>query len=228
MTLLVDTDVDISCRRKGANAPSKPLLRIFEKIIRLLMDRKSNFAFFLFSLIAPAILLFPVSSSICLAEVVTLGWDANPEPDLEGYVIYRNVDSPGPPYRFSSTLSEDDLANPLAPAVTITELNENTEYFIAVTAYDSEGNESYFSDQICVEIVDSVIENCTVSMSANGFSSSNIGSSGSGGNSGACFIESTAGDSNYFSIILGALIIIGIVVWIKIETIPYNTLGKNN
>ena len=158
------------------------------------MDRKSNFALFLFCLIVPAILLFPVFSSICLAKVVTLGWDANPEPDLEGYIIYRNVGSPGPPYKFSSTLPEDDLSNPLVPAVKLTGLQENTEYFVAVTAYDKEGNESYFSDEICVEIVDSVIENC--SPSSNAISNSSTGSNGSGGNSGTCFIDSTAGDLN--------------------------------
>ena len=175
------------------------------------MDRKSNFTLFLFCLIALAILLFPIFSSICLAKKVTLGWDANPEPDLEGYIIYRNVGSPGPPYKFSSTLPEDDLSNPLIPVVTMTGLKESTEYFIAVTAYDSEGNESYFSDQVCVEIVDSVIENCSASLSSN----ANTGSNDAGGNNGTCFINSTAGDSNYVPVMLGALIIMGLVVGIK-------------
>jgi hypothetical protein len=175
------------------------------------MDRKSNFALFLFCLIVPAILLFPVFSSICLAKVVTLGWDANPEPDLEGYIIYRNVGSPGPPYKFSSTLPEDDLSNPLAPEVKLTGLQENTEYFIAVTAYDTEGNESYFSDEICVEIVDSVIENCTPSVSSGAISTSSTASNSSGANSDTCFIDSTAGDLNnaalfgvIFALVLGA------------------------
>jgi hypothetical protein len=158
------------------------------------MDRKSNFALFLFCLIVPAILLFPVFSSICLAKVVTLGWDANPEPDLEGYIIYRNVGSPGPPYKFSSILPEDDLSNPLVPEVKLTGLQENTEYFVAVTAYDKEGNESYFSDEICVEIVDSVIENCSASLSSGAISNSNTGSNSTGGNSGTCFINSTCDD----------------------------------
>ena len=147
------------------------------------MDRKSNSTLFLFCLVALAILLFPIFSSIGFAKTVTLGWDANPEPDLEGYVIYRNVGSPGPPYKFSSTLPEDDLSNPLTPVVTLTGLKENTEYFIALTAYDTEGNESYFSDEVCVEIIDSVIENCTVRLNA---SSSSSKSGGGGG--GGCFL----------------------------------------
>jgi hypothetical protein len=173
------------------------------------MDRKSNSALFLFYLIALAVLLSPFFSSICLAKNVTLGWDANPEPDLEGYIIYRNQGSPGPPYQFSSTLPEDDLSNPLVPVVTLTGLKKNTEYFVAVTAYDSEGNESYFSDQVCVEIADSFIKDCTASI--NSYSSS----SNSGGGSRGCFINSAIGDLNYFRFMLGALIILGLVVGIK-------------
>jgi hypothetical protein len=180
------------------------------------MDRKSNFALFLFCLIVPAILLFPIFSSICLARVVTLGWDANPEPDLEGYIIYRNVGSPGPPYKFSNELPEDDLSNPLFPVAKLTGLKENTEYFIAVTAYDTGGNESYFSDEICVEIVDSVIENCSAGLSPTPISNSNTGSNGVGGNRGACFINGTAGDLNYAVSLLWTLIILGFVLGVKI------------
>ena len=184
------------------------------------MDRKSNFTLFLFCLIALAILLFPIFSSICLAKKITLGWDANPEPDLEGYIIYRNVGSPGPPYKFSSILPEDDLSNPLIPVVTMTGLKENSEYFIAVTAYDSEGNESYFSDEVCVEIVGSFIKNCTASLSPN----ANTGSNDAGGNSGACFINSTAGDSNYVAVLLGVMFAVGFLV---LGAIKARRLGGN-
>jgi hypothetical protein len=108
-------------------------------------------------------------------------------------------------------LPEDDLSNPLAPVVKLTGLQENTEYFIAVTAYDTEGNESYFSDEICVEIVDSVIENCSPSLSSNAISNSNTGSNnGSGGNSGTCFIDSTAGDL-HITALLGVIFACGIL-----------------
>jgi hypothetical protein len=153
------------------------------------MDRKSNLALFLVCLIFPTILLFPTFSSVCLAKKVTLGWDANPEPDLEGYVIYRNVGSPGPPYKFSSTLPEDDLVDPLHPKVTLTGLSEGKEYYIALTAYNTDGVESRFSNDVCVEIVDSIVETCTSSLSD--ISGSNqIGGSGSGA---ACFIKSAGG-----------------------------------
>ena len=129
------------------------------------MGRKSKFAIFLFCLVLAAFFLSPVFPSLCLAKKITLGWDANSEPDVEGYVIYRNIESPGPPYTYADELPEDELQNPLNPQVTITGLNEHTRYYIAVTAYDTQGNESYYSDQLCVEIVDSLIESCGVILS---------------------------------------------------------------
>ena len=180
-------------------------LRLSVKSIRLLMDRKSFFARYSFILISPAFLLFSLFSSTGFAKNVTLGWDPNPEPDLEGYIIYRNPGSPGPPYKFSSELSEDDLSDPLAPMVTLTGLKKNTEYFIAVTAYDSQGNESYFSDDVCVEIIDTIINNCSPSVSAN----SNSRTSGGGGGGGGCFINSTAGDLDNFDGIYFAVLVIG-------------------
>lgn len=178
------------------------------------MDRRSNFALFLFCLVLPVFFLSPVFPSLCLAKNVTLGWDANPEPDLEGYVIYRNIESPGPPFKYTDELPEDELKNPLNPQVTITGLNEHTQYYISVTAYDTQGNESYFSDQLCVEIVDSLIESCGVILST---PSSSSESSGSGGGSGeaACFISSAAGDSGRGRVMAGIVIFSGIVLMIK-------------
>jgi hypothetical protein len=182
------------------------LYRVFAKLIRLLMGRKSNLALPLFCTIALAILLSPLFPSICSAKKVTLGWDANPEPDLEGYVIYRNVGSPGPPYKFSSTLPEDDLANPLHPRVTLTGLKKNTKYYIALTAYNTEGVESSFSNDVCVEIVDSIVENCTSSLRTSG----SITGGGSGGGA-ACFIKSAGGDVENAAV-LGVILAFGFLV----------------
>jgi hypothetical protein len=170
------------------------------------MDRKSSFALFLFCLIAPAILLLPSFSSISLAKKVALGWDANPEPDLEGYVIYRNVGSPGPPYKFSSSLPEDELANPLHPKVTLTGLSEGKEYYVALTAYNTEGVESSFSNNVCVEIVDSIVENCTSSLG-----SGDSNQSGGSGDGGGCFINSAARDLNNAAL-LGVIFVFGVLV----------------
>jgi hypothetical protein len=169
------------------------------------MERKSFFARYPFILISLAILLFSLFSSASFAKNVTLGWDPNPEPDLEGYIIYRNPGSPGPPYKFSSELPEDDLSNPLAPMVTLTGLKKNTAYFIAVTAYDSEGNESYYSDDVCVEIIGTILNNCSPSVSADSSSGTSEGVGGGGG----CLINSTAGDLDNFEVIYFAFLAIG-------------------
>jgi preprotein translocase subunit SecG len=186
------------------------------------MDKKSNRILLFFCLILPALILSPVFSSLCLAKKVTLGWDANPEPDLEGYVIYRNIESPGPPYKYADELLEDELQNPLNPQVTIIGLNEHTRYYIAVTAFDTQGNESYYSDQLCVEIVDSMIESCGVILST-GSSSSKSGGGGSGGGGGgqeACFISSAGGESGLGRVITGLVIFFGFVLMIFTCTKP--------
>jgi len=180
------------------------------RIIRLLMDRKPNRILVLICLFVFLALLFSaLHPSLSLAKNVTLGWDANPEPDLAGYVVYRNDGSPGPPYKYDDTLPEDDLADPLNPMVTITGLSEKKEYYIAVTAYDTEGKESDFSDDVCVKIVNSVIENCSASISAIS------GSGNSGGGGGGCFISSAAGNSNDLPVILCALVVVGLVLTYK-------------
>ena len=115
-----------------------------------------------------------------IAASVTLGWDSNPEPDLEGYVVYRNVGSPGPPYDYSDTLPEDDLADPLHPKATLTGLQEGNEYYIALTAYNTDGVESSFSNDVCVEVINGAVEACSASAAPAASTVSSSGGSGSG------------------------------------------------
>jgi hypothetical protein len=149
--------------------------------------------------------------SVAEAATATLGWDSNPEPDLEGYVVYRNVGSPGPPYGYSSDLPEDELANPLHPKVTLTGLQEDKEYFIALTAYNTEGVESSFSNDVCVEIVDGIVEPCA---SSGSIGTSTGSSGGSGG--GACFISTVSynpTNNKLLPYILFTLTLIGIGIY---------------
>lgn len=83
-----------------------------------------------------------------------------------GYIVYRNIGSPGPPYKYSDDLPEEDLANPLNPMLTITGLQKNTKYYVAVTAYDTDGNESRYSDDVCVQIINSALSVCSSSISS--------------------------------------------------------------
>jgi hypothetical protein len=154
----------------------------------------------------PCALSLAPCAADAIAASVTLGWDSNTEPDLEGYVIYRNAGSPGPPYDYSDTLPEDELADPLHPKATLTGLQEGKEYYIALTAYNTNGDESSFSNDVCVEVVNGAVEACSESYtsaasSASSSSGSDGGSSGSGGGGGSasCFISAAAGELSIFS-----------------------------
>jgi hypothetical protein len=145
------------------------------------------------------------------AKTVTIGWDSNDEPDLEGYVIYRNTNSPGPPYNYSDTLPEDELVDPLHPKAQLTGLQEGKEYYIALTAYNDEGVESSFSNDICVEVVNNAVEHCSASTTSPVTTSSIGGSGGSGGF--ACFISAAShspSDKTLLLCILFTIIAIGL------------------
>jgi len=71
------------------------------------------------------------------AYEMTFAWDANDEPDLEGYKLYSRVGDPCPPYNYIDTYPEDELANPLLPMVKVTNFEYNTKYYFVVTAYDT-------------------------------------------------------------------------------------------
>ena len=69
---------------------------------------------------------------------VTLSWSRNREPDLQGYRIHYGF-LPG---EYEFTLDAD-----LDTVYTVTNLDDITYYF-AVTAYDTAGNESDFSEEV--------------------------------------------------------------------------------
>jgi hypothetical protein len=109
-------------------------------------------------------------------------------------------------------LPEDDLVDPLHPKVTLTGLSENQEYYIALTAYNTEGVESGFSNDVCVEVVNGIIEPCSSSSSIGASTSS----SGSGGGGGACFISTVSynpSNNKLLPYILFTLTIIGIGIY---------------
>jgi fibronectin type 3 domain-containing protein len=84
-----------------------------------------------------AILAFlPVSS---MAGSATLNWQPNPENDLDGYRVYYGTSSRsyGPPLNVNT-----------ATTCTLDKLSDGATYYFAVTAYDTSGNESGFSDEV--------------------------------------------------------------------------------
>jgi hypothetical protein len=74
------------------------------------------------------------------AADVTLQWDANTEPDLAGYKIYQGTASGvyGEPIPVSKDLTEH----------TLTGLPDNVFLYFVMTAHDTEGLESDFSNEV--------------------------------------------------------------------------------
>ena len=91
-----------------------------------------TFVFTLFIVMLCRQLAFP-------ADPVTLQWDANTEPDLKGYKIYYGTSSRN--YTHSV-----DVGN--VTTYQLTDLTEDQTYYIAVTAYDTDDNESGYSNEV--------------------------------------------------------------------------------
>ncbi len=88
---------------------------------------------------------------------VTLAWDANAEPDLAGYNLYYKTGSSGPPYNGTGALegnSPIDVGN--VTEFTIHGLSNGVTYFFVVTAYDTEGLESAYSNEVSTSGVSTI------------------------------------------------------------------------
>ena len=72
------------------------------------------------------------------AESVGLTWDPNSENDLAGYLVYYGT--------ASGNYSETQPAT--TPSATVTNLNSGTTYYFAVTAYNTNGLESGYSNEV--------------------------------------------------------------------------------
>jgi hypothetical protein len=83
--------------------------------------------------------LFIAPLPAAIAEDVTIGWDANTEPELAGYKIYWGTSSGN--YTSSKDVGKTTTA-------TIDGVEEGTTYYLVVTAYDNQGNESGYSNQV--------------------------------------------------------------------------------
>ena len=100
-----------------------------------------------------AVLIYSLSLSYALN--VTLAWDANSEPDLAGYMIYYGAES-GDPYDGQGAqegdspvdmpFGQDEDPDPSVVQFTLRDLPEGN-YFLAVTAYNTSGLESGYSNE---------------------------------------------------------------------------------
>jgi chitinase len=81
------------------------------------------------------------------ARDVVLQWDANMEPDLAGYKVYYQADSPTAPFNGTGAVqgsSPIDVKN--QTTTTINGLDPAKTYYFAVTAYNTNGKESSYSN----------------------------------------------------------------------------------
>lgn len=94
-------------------------------------------------------LLFVPCRSYCAS--VTLAWDPNTETDLAGYNIFYGLES----RVYTQSI---DVGNVVE--FTIDGLDENATYYYAATAYDTDGNESDYSDEL-VHVISGVTTTTT-------------------------------------------------------------------
>lgn len=102
----------------------------------------------LFFILTLAIMLLTTPA---MAGEVTLGWDANTETDLAGYRVYYGG-APGQYIQVKGSgidvpLSADEDPAPGAVQYTVKNIPATPTYFV-VTAYDTEGLESGYSNEV--------------------------------------------------------------------------------
>jgi hypothetical protein len=92
-----------------------------------------------------AFLLGSVFAALTAASIkgITLSWNANSEPDIAGYVMYRGTNSG----LYKSSNYVGNVTN-FVPANLVNDVN----YFFAVTAVNRAGLESAFSNEIMVKV----------------------------------------------------------------------------
>ena len=134
--------------------------------------------------ILPSIPLLFCFVTPCYAADVTVQWDANAEPDLSGYKVYYKTGSSGEPYNgigATEGASPVDVGN--VTEFTLHGLTDGITYFFAITAYDTEGLISDYSNVV----------------STDDFSPTISTSGASGGGDGGCFIATAVYSSPMYS-----------------------------
>jgi len=118
----------------------------------------SKITLYFFTCILFLITLFLPPSTYSADVTVTLGWDANTETHLAGYYIYYyyKTGSPGAPYNGTGAFEgpspiqvpKENLLNPNNPEYVIHGLSDTETTYFALTAYDTGGNESGYSNEV--------------------------------------------------------------------------------
>ena len=104
-------------------------------------------------LLAVSILFFIILTSPAQAREVTLTWEPNSEPDLSHYVVYRGTES--------GVYAVNSGNIGLVTTYTCTIPDDGKAYYFVVTAVDTAGLESDFSNEVNTKDSDSLIDSAT-------------------------------------------------------------------
>ena len=98
-----------------------------------------------------ALLLLAIIACPALSTDLTIAWDPNSEPDVSAYGIFIRKGAEGPPYDFLGYIDLNEI-DPANPSYVIAGLEDGAEYYLVVTALDTEGLESVYSNSACASI----------------------------------------------------------------------------
>jgi hypothetical protein len=99
-----------------------------------------------------ACLITLAGQSACFASTVVLQWDPNTDTGLAGYKVYYQADSSTPPFKGTGATQGPSpiLIDKATTTATISGLDPAHPYYFAVTAYNTSGVESAYSNIVSV------------------------------------------------------------------------------
>ena len=84
--------------------------------------------------------------------MISLTWEAINLDDLAGYKVYYDTDSTEPPYEgIEATEGKSPIDVGKVTSFKLSGLKPETKYYIAVTAYDTQGNEGWYGEVVEAE-----------------------------------------------------------------------------
>ena len=83
------------------------------------------------------------------------------------------------------------LTDIITPVVRTAELANNSTYHFALTAFNTQGRTSDFSEELCVEVIGTTVAECR-SADSGGESDGSVQNAVAGGSGGGCFITASS------------------------------------
>ncbi len=112
--------------------------------------KKTKYSLFYLYIIFISALIF-LKAGFVLAGEATISWQTNTEPDLAGYNIYYGIaprTDACPPGGYPNRIDVGLTAASSAPSYKLENLEDGKTYYFSVTSYDTEKNESCFSEEM--------------------------------------------------------------------------------